>query len=215
LKKRINLNISRPKRPCKEEICDTSQQERPFGLGRVKAEITGCDRTTAEGRTISEKISLCGLNHSHLNAIIGFTFVARRAGIQQANSDTPVSNNEIRMNVAGSVALTPKSKVFINRVSATAGALHLQQAIVSGAAPSQWALRVLTIGFAALTVALLLIVRRQSGWRRAVWVSALALFAVSASHLSHHEGSDYSWWVEVIGHHAVAFVRLLVAFTQP
>jgi len=87
-------------------------------------------------------------------------------------------------------------------LSATAGALHFQQAIVSGAAPSQWALRVLTIGFAALTVALLLIVRRQSGWRRAVWVSALALFAVSASHLSHHEGSDYSWWVEVIGHHA-------------
>jgi hypothetical protein len=120
LKKRINLNISRPKQPCKEEICDTSQQERPFGLGRVKAEITGCYRTTAEGRTISEKISLCGLNHSHLNAIIGFTFVTRRAGIQQANSDTPVSNNEIRMNVAGSVALTPKSKVFINRVSANA-----------------------------------------------------------------------------------------------
>jgi len=87
-------------------------------------------------------------------------------------------------------------------LSATAGALHFQQAIVSGVSPSQWALRVLTIGFSALTVALLLIVRRQSGWRRAVWVSALALFAVSASHLSHHEGRDYSWWVEVIGHHA-------------
>jgi hypothetical protein len=33
-------------------------------------------------------------------------------------------------------------------------------------------------------------------------VAALALFAVSALHLSHHEGRDYSWWVEVIGHHA-------------
>jgi two-component system LytT family sensor kinase len=87
-------------------------------------------------------------------------------------------------------------------LSATAGALHFQQAIVRGAAPSQWALRVLTVGFTALTVALLFTVRRQSGWRRAVWVSAMALFAVSASHLSHHEGRDYSWWVEVIGHHA-------------
>jgi signal transduction histidine kinase len=87
-------------------------------------------------------------------------------------------------------------------LSATAGALHFQQAIVRGAAPSQWALRVLTVGFATLTVALLFTVRRQSGWRRAAWVSALALFAVSASHLSHHEGRDYSWWVEVIGHHA-------------
>jgi signal transduction histidine kinase len=87
-------------------------------------------------------------------------------------------------------------------LSATAGAFHFQQAIVRGTAPSQWALRILTVGFAALTVALLLIVRRQSGGRRAVWVSALALFAVSALHLSHHEGGDYSWWVEVIGHHA-------------
>jgi two-component system, LytTR family, sensor kinase len=85
---------------------------------------------------------------------------------------------------------------------ATAGALHFHQAIVRGAAPSQWALRVLTIGFAALTVALLFIVRRQSGRPRAVWVAALAVFAVSALHLSHHEGRDYSWWVEVIGHHA-------------
>jgi signal transduction histidine kinase len=87
-------------------------------------------------------------------------------------------------------------------LSATAGALHFQQAIVWMTAPSQWALRILTIGFAALTIALLFIVRRQSGWQRAVWVAALAVFAVSALHLSHHEGREYSWWVEVIGHHA-------------
>jgi signal transduction histidine kinase len=87
-------------------------------------------------------------------------------------------------------------------LSATAGTLHFHQAVTLGSAPSHWALSILTVGFAALTVALLLTVRRQSGWRRAVWVSALALFAVSASHLSHHEGREYSWWVEVIGHHA-------------
>ena len=87
-------------------------------------------------------------------------------------------------------------------LSATAGALHFQQASVRGIAPSQWALRILTIGFAASTIALLFVVRRQSGGRRAVWVAALAVFAVSALHLSHHEGRDYSWWVEVIGHHA-------------
>jgi len=85
---------------------------------------------------------------------------------------------------------------------ATAGTLHFQQAIVRGTVPSQWALRVLTIGFTALTIALLFIVRRQSGRPRAVWVAALAVFAVSALHLSHHEGGNYSWWVEVIGHHA-------------
>jgi signal transduction histidine kinase len=87
-------------------------------------------------------------------------------------------------------------------LGATAGALHFQQAIVRGTAPSQWALRVLTVGFAALIVALLFIVRRQNGWRRAVWVSALALFAVSALHLSHHEGRYYSWPLELVGHHA-------------
>jgi two-component system, LytTR family, sensor kinase len=92
--------------------------------------------------------------------------------------------------------------IMAHGLSATAGALHIQQAIVWWIAPSQWALRILTIGFAALTVALLFIVRRQGGWQRAVWVAALAVFAVSALHLSHHEGREYSWWVEVIGHHA-------------
>ena len=31
---------------------------------------------------------------------------------------------------------------------------------------------------------------------------ALAVFAVSALHLSHHEGQDYPWWIELAGHHA-------------
>jgi two-component system, LytTR family, sensor kinase len=87
-------------------------------------------------------------------------------------------------------------------LSVTAWALHFHHAIVWGKAPSQWALRILTFGFAALTIALLFIVRRQSGWQRAVWVAALAVFAVSALHLSHHEGRIYAWWVEIIGHHA-------------
>jgi hypothetical protein len=87
-------------------------------------------------------------------------------------------------------------------LSAIAGALHFQQAIVRGTAPSQWALRILTIGFVVLAIALLFIVRGQSGGRRAVWVAALAVFAVSALHLSHHEGREFAWWVEIIGHHA-------------
>src|SRR5262245_53819213 len=57
--------------------------------------------------------------HSHLNATIGSTFVARRAGIQQATSATAVSNKEIAMKVIGSVALTLNSLVFINGVSAS------------------------------------------------------------------------------------------------
>ncbi len=31
---------------------------------------------------------------------------------------------------------------------------------------------------------------------------ALAVFAVSALHLSHHDGDNYPWWIELVGHHA-------------
>src|SRR5262245_33813774 len=58
--------------------------------------------------------------HSLRSATIGSTFVARRAGIQHASKATVTSNSAIRPNVAGSVGVTPKSKVDINRVSAMA-----------------------------------------------------------------------------------------------
>jgi hypothetical protein len=45
--------------------------------------------------------------HSHRSATIGSTFVARRAGIQQARSATTMSNNAITATVSGSVTLTP------------------------------------------------------------------------------------------------------------
>jgi two-component system LytT family sensor kinase len=90
-------------------------------------------------------------------------------------------------------------------LSTAASVLHFYQALVERAAPSHWALHLLTGGFAALIVALLVVTRGQPGHlmgKRAVWVTALAISAVSASHLSHHEGQVYSWWVELIGHHA-------------
>src|SRR5262249_54131407 len=58
--------------------------------------------------------------YSHLNATIGSTFAARRAGIQQATSATTLSKSAITTNVSGSVALTPNSKPDIRRVSAKA-----------------------------------------------------------------------------------------------
>src|SRR5262249_37188753 len=59
---------------------------------------------------------------SCLNATIGSTFAARRAGIQQAASATKASNNAIKANVAGSVAGTSKSIVAVRRASAQAAA---------------------------------------------------------------------------------------------
>ena len=70
-----------------------------------------------EGRRFSH----CMLpDYSYLSASSGSTFVARRAGIQQATKATTISSSESPTNVSGSVALTPNSKPFISRVRANA-----------------------------------------------------------------------------------------------
>lgn len=93
--------------------------------------------------------------------------------------------------------------VAAHGLSTLASLLHFHQALTARAAPSHWALHLLTGGFAALIVALLVVTRGQG---KARWpaggIAALAVFAVSAAHLSHHEGAEYSWWVELLGHHA-------------
>ena len=60
----------------------------------------------------------------------------------------------------------------------------------------------MTVSFSLLIVPLALITRAQPNGRRALWVLALVLFAVSATHLgSFHSGTD-SWWMQLLGHHA-------------
>ncbi|HEY6327828.1 MAG TPA: histidine kinase [Blastocatellia bacterium] len=87
-------------------------------------------------------------------------------------------------------------------LSAITSVMHFMAAIRLRAAESHSALVALTLGFVILILTLLFLTRREEGWRRAIWVVALALFAVSALHLSHHVGQDYPWWVELAGHHA-------------
>ena len=65
--------------------------------------------------------------------------------------------------------------------------MHFYDALIIGTSPSLWALRLLTFGYVVLLVALFLSTRRQEGWKKAIWASALAVFAVSALHLSHHQ----------------------------
>ncbi|MFN0108584.1 MAG: histidine kinase [Blastocatellia bacterium] len=97
-------------------------------------------------------------------------------------------------------------------LSVIASGLHFDSVMRWGVAPSHWALHLLTFGFAALTVGLLLVVRQQGGWQRVFWVAALALFSVSALHLSHHEGSEYSWWIEIVGHHSSLPLALVILY---
>ena len=62
------------------------------------------------------------LTYSARRATIGSTLVARRAGIKLDSTATPMSTSEIMINVVGSVALTPKSKLDIKRVKMKAAA---------------------------------------------------------------------------------------------
>src|SRR5262245_55187435 len=96
--------------------------------------------------------------------------------------------------------------------SAAASALHFYQAFMRQSTPSHWALHILTAGFSALIIALLAATRGRPGWGGAGWVVALAVFAVSAVHLSHHEGREYPWWVELAGHHGSLPLALVTLY---
>jgi two-component system LytT family sensor kinase len=96
-------------------------------------------------------------------------------------------------------------------LSTVAGLMQFYVAVTSGTAPSHIALHILTIGFGLLIGALFLLTRGQPGWRKAIWAIALAVFAVSAQHLSHHEG-NYPWWMELAGHHASIPLALAILY---
>ena len=72
----------------------------------------------------------------------------------------------------------------------------------SGRCPRSPGMRLLTYTFVALVVPLAAVTRGQPGARRALWAAALAMFAVSALHLSQLHQGDASWPVELLGHHA-------------
>lgn len=87
-------------------------------------------------------------------------------------------------------------------VSVVAATMHLTAAIHGGIVPSAEGMRLLTYTFVALVLPLAAVTRGQAGSRRALWVTALAVFAVSALHLSQLHSVNPSWWVELLGHHA-------------
>jgi signal transduction histidine kinase len=87
-------------------------------------------------------------------------------------------------------------------VSALAALLHFGEAWTGHAVPSVLAMRALTYTFVALVIPVAAVTRGQPGSRRALWVAALATFAVSALHLSNLHNGDASWPVELLGHHA-------------
>lgn len=87
-------------------------------------------------------------------------------------------------------------------LSMVATLLHLRAALIGDEPHSVKGLEILTIGFGALTIGLLVYPRRSSLWKRMIWLVALSFYAVSALHLSRHIGGEDPWFVELIGHHS-------------
>ncbi len=86
--------------------------------------------------------------------------------------------------------------------SAVAAVLHLATVFSGNPEPSSVAFLLLTICYSLIIVGLAVMTRAQANTRRVLWVLALALFAVSASHLGRfHVGND-GWAMELVGHHA-------------
>ncbi len=84
-------------------------------------------------------------------------------------------------------------------LSSFAALLNLISVITSGEAPSRASLRILTVGALVMLVVLLVLAFRQALEKKAVWVAALLVFAVSALHLSSHNDQS-SWVVELVAH---------------
>jgi two-component system LytT family sensor kinase len=96
-------------------------------------------------------------------------------------------------------------------VSTIALVLQFRAAAGEAAVPSALAMQLLTYTFIVLVFPLAAVTRGQPGARRALWIAALATFAVSALHLSQIHQGEASWPIELLGHHAsvpLAFAML-------
>ena len=83
-----------------------------------------------------------------------------------------------------------------------AALLHGATMVTGSTASSTLAFQLLTACFTLLIVPLGLLTRAQAHARRALWVLALVLFAVSATHLGSFHTQQDSWWMQLLGHHA-------------
>jgi len=86
--------------------------------------------------------------------------------------------------------------------SIAASVLHLQTVLTGDPEPSSLAFLILTVCYGLIILALGVLTRTQANGQRVLWVLALALFAVSASHLGRFHAAGDGWAVELIGHHA-------------
>jgi signal transduction histidine kinase len=97
-------------------------------------------------------------------------------------------------------------------LSSTAAAMQIFVALARGVAPYRPALLLLTVGYSVVVAVLAFAMRGQPGGRGPLAVAALAVFAVMALHLSHHEEASKSVAIELIGHHASLPLVLVILY---
>lgn len=107
-----------------------------------------------------------------------------------------------------------KGKIFTfaaYALSVFASLLHFREAIFSNAAPSGFALQTLTIGSLVILAALLIFNFKQTLEKKAVWIAALSIFALSTLHLSSH-AEDSSALVELVAHQSSLPLALVILY---
>ncbi len=97
-------------------------------------------------------------------------------------------------------------------LSSVAAILHFRAAIFSNIAPSQTGLQILIFGYLAILGALVLSAYQQTVARKTVLAATLAIFAISALHLSHSDESGNSIAIEIIGHQASLPLALAILY---
>jgi hypothetical protein len=96
-------------------------------------------------------------------------------------------------------------------LSSIAAILHLYEAIAAHTAPSGDALRFLTVGAVVLATVLLVLNFREPVERKAVWGTALLVFAAGAFHLS-DPGDEKSWIVELLAHQSSLPLAMIILY---
>lgn len=98
--------------------------------------------------------------------------------------------------------------------STAATALQVRTLALGNTRPSALAFTLLTGAFGALVVPLAVLTRTQTNGRRALWMLALALFAVSANHLGHFHDDAGGWLAELVGHQAVLPLAFAILYQE-
>ena len=98
--------------------------------------------------------------------------------------------------------------------SVAATVLQVRTLALGNARPSALAFTLLTVAFGSLVVPLAVLTRSQTNGRRALWMLALSLFAVSANHLGHFHDDAGGWLAELVGHQAVLPLAFAILYQE-